>query len=188
VQAPAPASAPRPAAPGPLTAPAIRPPAAAPPVAPAAATAPRPPLPAARPGAGVPARLPASAPEPVMRTSAPGTQASAAPVLSREIVDDLREIMGEEFVALVRVFLEDAPQALKKLEQAALKQDVDGLIGPAHSLKSTSANLGALALSDLARTIEHGSRQRTLTDPVGHVAALSREFHRVEGALKGFLG
>jgi signal transduction histidine kinase/CheY-like chemotaxis protein/HPt (histidine-containing phosphotransfer) domain-containing protein len=184
------AAAPRPAAPGPLTAPAIRPAAAAPPVAPAAtaAPAPRAPMPAARPGAGAPTRLPANAAEPVMRTSAPGMQASAAPVLSREIVDDLREIMGEEFVALVRVFLEDAPQALKKLEQAALKQDVDGLIGPAHSLKSTSANLGALALSDLARTIEHGSRQRTLTDPVGHVAALSREFHRVEGALKGFLG
>jgi HPt (histidine-containing phosphotransfer) domain-containing protein len=55
-------------------------------------------------------------------------------------------------------------------------------------LKSTSANLGALALSDLARTIEQGARLRNLGDPLEHVAALCREFHRVEAALRGFIG
>jgi HPt (histidine-containing phosphotransfer) domain-containing protein len=138
----------------------------------------------------MPARAPApaahAAPAPVARAG--NAAANNAPVLSREIVDDLREIMGEEFAALVRVFLEDAPQALQKLEQAAAKQDIDALIGPAHSLKSTSANLGALALSDLARTIEHGARQRNLIDPVGTVGALGREYHRVQTALRGFLG
>ena len=109
-------------------------------------------------------------------------------MLNREIVDDLREIMGEEFVALVRVFLEDAPGALLKLQQAVDGNDVDALVAPAHSLKSTSANLGALALSDIARTIEHGARQRNLADPRAEVAALGREFHRVEAALRGFLG
>ena len=109
-------------------------------------------------------------------------------MLNREIVDDLREIMGEEFVALVRVFLEDAPGALQKLERAASQGEIDALVGPAHSLKSTSANLGALALSDIARTIEHGARQRTLADPAREVAALGQEFRRVEAALRGFLG
>jgi HPt (histidine-containing phosphotransfer) domain-containing protein len=121
-----------------------------------------------------------------MRSAPP--PASSAPVLNREIVDDLREIMGEEFIALVRVFLEDAPRALQKLEAAAARSDIDALVGPAHSLKSTSANLGALALSDLARTIEHGARQRNLADPGETVGALGREFHRVEAALRGFLG
>jgi signal transduction histidine kinase/DNA-binding NarL/FixJ family response regulator/HPt (histidine-containing phosphotransfer) domain-containing protein len=137
--------------------------------------APRPPMAAPPPAAHTPMR---SAPPP----------ASSAPVLNREIVDDLREIMGEEFIALVRVFLEDAPRALQKLEAAAARSDIDALVGPAHSLKSTSANLGALALSDLARTIEHGARQRNLADPGETVGALGREFHRVEAALRGFLG
>jgi HPt (histidine-containing phosphotransfer) domain-containing protein len=114
--------------------------------------------------------------------------AAAAPVLNREIVDDLREIMGEEFIALVRVFLEDAPGALHKLQQGVANADLNALVAPAHSLKSTSANLGALALSDIARTIEHGARQRNLADPAGEVAALGREFHRVEAALRGFIG
>ena len=141
---------------------------------------PRPPAPAARVPPPAAARGNGAATAPAV--------SSAVPVLNREIVDDLREIMGEEFVALVRVFLEDAPQALHKLQLAADTADVDGLVGPAHSLKSTSANLGALSLSDIARTIEHGARQRTLDDPAHHVAALGREFHRVEAALRGFLG
>ncbi len=114
--------------------------------------------------------------------------ANADPVLSREIVEDLRELMGEEFLSLVRVFLEDAPQAVFKLETAAANADMAALVGPAHSLKSTSANLGALALSDLARSIEHGARQKSLADPNAQVAALGREFHRVQAALRGFLG
>jgi signal transduction histidine kinase/CheY-like chemotaxis protein/HPt (histidine-containing phosphotransfer) domain-containing protein len=155
----------------------------------------------AMPRPAVPARPVAPAAPRSAATSAPDAHASAAtsrangtlvapaaPVLNREIVDDLREIMGEEFVALVRVFLEDAPGALQKLQQAVDSNDVDALVAPAHSLKSTSANLGALALSDIARTIEHGARQRNLADPRAEVAALGREFHRVEAALRGFLG
>jgi HPt (histidine-containing phosphotransfer) domain-containing protein len=115
-------------------------------------------------------------------------QPPAGPVLNHEIVEDLREIMGDEFVSLVKVFLEDAPRALGKLEMAAARNDLDALVGPAHSLKSTSANLGALALSDIARSIEHGARQKSVPDPVDLVAQLAREFHRVESALRGFLG
>ena len=131
--------------------------------------------------------MPASAPKPA--AAAPAAAAgSGDPVLSREIVDDLREIMGEEFVSLVRVFLEDAQKAVVRLEAAAANGDIDALVAPAHSLKSTSANLGALALSDLARSIEHGARQKNLADPSAQVAALGREFNKVQAALRGFVG
>jgi CheY-like chemotaxis protein/HPt (histidine-containing phosphotransfer) domain-containing protein len=162
-------------------------PLARPPAAPVAATTPARPTPPS-----VAKTPPAAASAPVARSNpliAPAAApATNGPVLNREIVDDLREIMGEEFVALVRVFLEDAPGALQKLERAASQGEIDALVGPAHSLKSTSANLGALALSDIARTIEHGARQRTLSDPAREVAALGQEFRRVEAALRGFLG
>ena len=100
-------------------------------------------------------------------------------------------------VGKVRDFLLELPgvtevyergEACRKLELAAGRGDLDALVGPAHSLKSTSANLGALALSDIARTIEHGARQKNLPDPAGLVTQLAREFHRVEGALRAFIG
>ena len=61
------------------------------------------------------------------------------------------------------------------------------MAGPAHALKSSSANLGALQVSAAAKHIEHGARAHTLSDAVGAVAVLSREFHRAEIELRVLL-
>ena len=101
------------------------------------------------------------------------------------ILEDLLEMMGGEFTELVRVYLEDTPGSLAILERAAQTGDVEGLVGPAHSLKSTSANLGALALSEMARKIEHGARSKSLEgEPVLLVAELAAEFQRVAAELR----
>src|SRR3546814_176975 len=78
------------------------------------------------------------------------------PAIDREVTEELREVMGDDFRALVKVFLEDAPNHLAQLEAAALGADLAAMAGPAHALKSASANLGAGMLSDLARAIEIG--------------------------------
>jgi len=112
---------------------------------------------------------------------------SSSPAINMDVVEDLREIMGAEFDALVQVFLEDAPKSLSKLEQAAAANDNDGLVGPAHSLKSTSANLGAMELSAQAKHIEFGSRQKSLKDSEGLVMNLIQEFRRAETELRRLL-
>ena len=92
------------------------------------------------------------------------------------MVDDLREIMGAEFDSLVRVFLEDAPRSIARLRQAAEGGEVDLMVGPAHTLKSTSANLGAMELSAIAKLIEYGARQKNLDDLLTRVAQLEQEY------------
>lgn len=96
--------------------------------------------------------------------------------------------MGSEFSSLVNVFLEDAPRSLERLTVAAAAKDLDALVGPAHSLKSTSANLGAMELSAQAKHIEHSARQKNLPDAAQRVAALHREFKRAEQALRQIVG
>jgi CheY-like chemotaxis protein/nitrogen-specific signal transduction histidine kinase/HPt (histidine-containing phosphotransfer) domain-containing protein len=129
-----------------------------------------------------PQRTPAVAAAP-----ATGSVTASGPVLDTEVVDDLRDVMGAEFLALIRAFLEDTPRTLQRLQAAAAANDVPTLIASAHSLKSTSANLGALQMSDLAREIEHGGRAGTLSQPRVPVARLVAEFVRVEGALRALL-
>jgi signal transduction histidine kinase/CheY-like chemotaxis protein/HPt (histidine-containing phosphotransfer) domain-containing protein len=126
---------------------------------------------------------PAAASQPAVESPRSVTPRSG-PAINQQIVDDLRDIMGKEFASLVRVFLEDAPRALEKLQGAAAVSDIDGLIGPAHSLKSTSANLGAMELSAQARQIEHGARQKNLDRPTERVAELVAEFKRADAALR----
>jgi len=109
------------------------------------------------------------------------------PALKSEVIEDLRDIMGPEFLSLVRVFLEDAPRAILRLQDAAAESDLPALVAAAHSLKSTSANLGAMDLSELARQIEHGGRRNELSDPVSLTQRLVDEFARVDKALRELL-
>lgn len=93
-------------------------------------------------------------------------------------------MLGDELEFLIDVFLEDTPRLLKRLESAAAETDWDGLRDAAHSLKSSSANLGAMLLSAAARRIELGARDRTLERPAVAVALVSNEFGRVRRLLR----
>ena len=154
--------------------------------------------PAAKPVAPKPAeqRPAAAAPQPVApRPTAPQPVAATAakpaapvkPAIDRSIFDELLEVMGSEFAGLVNVYLEDTPKNIKILAQSAQRGQVEGMIAPAHSLKSTSANLGAIVLSDLAKKIEHGARNGTLTDPISDAKNVIAEFERAAVALKALI-
>jgi signal transduction histidine kinase/CheY-like chemotaxis protein len=154
------------------------------------------PAPVAAPVPAVAPPAPVAAPVSVAAPASPATPVAAAPAvtdrpprpaLDSEIIEDLWSAMGDSFSQLVDVFLEDAPSHLAKLDQAAAKGDIAGLVGPAHALKSSSANLGAMQVSAIAKHIEHGARDKTLTDAVDVVARLNREFKRAEIELRVLL-
>lgn len=109
------------------------------------------------------------------------------PVLSQEIVEELRAVMGDEYLSLVRLFLEDAPGHVRALEAAVAGNDMAALVAPAHTLKSASANLGAMALSAAAKRIELGARQGVLPRPAVAVAVLESEYRRAAAALQALL-
>jgi signal transduction histidine kinase/CheY-like chemotaxis protein len=115
--------------------------------------------------------------------SAPMPQAQAAAVLDHEILAELRAVLGGELDKLIALFLEDTPLLLARLEAAALAPDFHELREAAHSLKSSSANLGAMALSAAAKRVELGARMLTLDRPAVAVALIATEFARARMAL-----
>ena len=161
-------------------------PAPAPPARPAPAPAP--------PAASHPIMPPIEPPPPpVPPLDPPGTLAPLSsqfirgPAIERAVIDELRAVMGEDFKSVISVFVEDAPGHLAQLEAAALAGDLPGMVGAAHILKSASANLGALTLSELARTIEAGARQQQLAAPELRVARLAQELYRASDELRRLL-
>ena len=101
-----------------------------------------------------------------------------------DVISELREIMGDEYLGLIRLFLEDAPSHIDRLRAAATTNDVAGMVAPSHTLKSSSANLGALALSAIAKRIELGARTQLLPSPAFAVKMLETEFQRAKAALQ----
>ncbi len=137
-------------------------------------------------------QIPDPKPDPVeMEAAIPSEPAPAAPatrqpppVIDEEVLEELRSMLGDEVQHLVEVFLEDTPKLLARLEVAASEGDMDGLRDAAHSLKSSSANLGAMLLSAAARRVEQGAREGTLERPAVAVALVVNEFARARRQLR----
>lgn len=136
---------------------------------------------------------------PVARRVLPAEQGSALPgddsrvgampkpVLDRDVLDELHAVIGDAATQIVAVFLEDAPVMVQQLQLAALNGDEPRLQAVAHSLKSSSANVGALSLSAIAQRIEYEARSGSLQRPAVAVALLVAEFARARVALTGYL-
>lgn len=109
------------------------------------------------------------------------------PVLDRDVLDELHAVIGDAAIQIVSVFLDDAPAMVQQLQQAAQSRDEPRLQAVAHSLKSSSANVGALSLSAVAQRIEREARGGSLQRPAVAVALLVAEFARARVALTGYL-
>lgn len=81
-----------------------------------------------------------------------------APTLDTAALDRLNQLgrPGAEPVALktIRLFIESAPKLVQDLQTGAQLNDNDALRRAAHTLKSSSAIIGAMALSHAARQLE----------------------------------
>lgn len=87
----------------------------------------------------------------------------------------LREITG--------IFLEDTPQRIAELDTSLVAGDVAKFTRAAHSIKGSSANLGAMALRAVAEKLEHESRTKGLAAVSTLIAAVKTEFGRAQGEL-----
>jgi len=147
--------------------------------------------PAAEMRSAPPVRAPAPASPPVAPVTPPPVRvdsgAARSSALDATIIGDLLDTMGGEFGDLVRVYLEDAPQRLRELESAAASGDAAAQVAPAHTLKSSSANIGATTLSDLARSIEHSARAGIATGPAEIAVGIRQEFERAAAELASLL-
>ncbi len=118
---------------------------------------------------------------------APDADTPPQPVLDRSVLEELQDVIGPAALQIVAVFLEDAPALVQALQQAAQANDIERLQALSHTLKSSSANVGALSLSAVARRIEHEARAGSLQRPAVAVALLVAEFARARVALTGYL-
>jgi two-component system, sensor histidine kinase and response regulator len=85
---------------------------------------------------------------------------------------------------VVRLFFNNSPALLSEIHAAAAREDHDALGRAAHTLKSTSANLGARSLAELCRTLEAQCRMDVPGDTAALVAQIEGEYARVLCALE----
>jgi HPt (histidine-containing phosphotransfer) domain-containing protein len=102
--------------------------------------------------------------------------------------DALLKMTGDdhEFVDdLIDTYLSDAVDQLAALDAAIGAADAAALTRPAHSLKSSSVNVGALDLGRVGRELEEQGRDGRLE---GAAERVSHAHHQFEGVREALLG
>jgi HPt (histidine-containing phosphotransfer) domain-containing protein len=94
-------------------------------------------------------------------------------------IQRLLEITGGDIAfvdELITTYIEDAVVQIEALRRAAGAGTVDELVRPAHSLKSSSDGVGAVALASACRGLEAEARSGAVVDPIERVAAIAGIF------------
>jgi HPt (histidine-containing phosphotransfer) domain-containing protein len=113
--------------------------------------------------------------------------AGAAEVLDRQVLGQLGALRTngkpDLLARTINLYLVESPKLMQKLKQAAAANDAPEIVRSAHSLKSSSANVGATALSRYCGDIEASARRADTEEARRIFAKLEAEHGRVQSAL-----
>jgi CheY-like chemotaxis protein len=131
-------------------------------------------------------RAPRKPPEAVPRE--PPEEVESPQVLDPTALERLRTTLGRQsdqmLPGLLEGFHHDVDRLLSEARQALEEGRADDLRRAAHTLKSTSATLGAMALSAIARELEYLARDGILEGADRQIARAEAESARVKTALE----
>lgn len=117
---------------------------------------------------------------------------SDQPTIDPAAIENLRSLNPEdndEFLReIIGIFLEDTPQRIAELETSLAEGDANRFTRAAHSIKGSSANLGATELRAAAERLEHHSRQDGLGGVDSMIAEIKAAYDRARQALEALAG
>ena len=108
--------------------------------------------------------------------------------VDQAVLDRLRELNEDDepdiVTELIDLFLRDTPPRLAALKDAIKEGDAQALSQTAHTLKGSSANLGATRLAALNAELEKKASHGSLEEASRLLAQLDNEFERVRHVLE----
>ncbi len=76
-----------------------------------------------------------------------------------DVINELKEIMGDDFDELISIFISDGQTQIENLKLSIQSSNVEDTRRFAHTLKGSSANLGLNALSESCMTLERNAAE-----------------------------
>ncbi|HWQ95507.1 MAG TPA: response regulator [Gammaproteobacteria bacterium] len=111
-----------------------------------------------------------------------------SPAMDDKALDKIRALQMEGepdlLSEIIASYLGDAPVQLEAIHRAVATGDAEGLRRSAHSMKSSSANLGATVLSSLCKELEEMGRSGDLRQAAQKCQQAQREFDAARRALE----
>ncbi len=107
--------------------------------------------------------------------------------IDQNVLNSLRDLQIEGrpdiLETIINAYLKSSVVLVGDLHKGLASEDTEGVQNAAHSLKSSSANVGAVRLSEIAKELEMNCRNSMLENVENLVEAIETEFIRVKDGL-----
>jgi HPt (histidine-containing phosphotransfer) domain-containing protein len=107
--------------------------------------------------------------------------------INQESLNDLKDIMEDDFGLLIETFIADSHVRIEALETALVNSDADGVRAAAHSFKGSSSNICAPLLADICKDLETCGRDGDLSAAPALFADVKTEFATVNDLLTALI-
>jgi HPt (histidine-containing phosphotransfer) domain-containing protein len=130
----------------------------------------------------------------------PGSEAKAMalagapgiPVIDMAALEAIRTLGGTQtpdlLEQIIRLYLDSAPQLISSIRDGLAAADNDKVRMAAHTLKSSSANLGAGRLAEVCKKLELAARAHAIPSDAPQLTEIEAEYERVCDALQSEAG
>jgi HPt (histidine-containing phosphotransfer) domain-containing protein len=110
-------------------------------------------------------------------------------IIDIDIFSELRESIGDDgvFCDLMIIYFNSAEILINSLEVNLVDQDANKFNLAAHSLKSTSASIGAVKLSKICKHLEQFSKMGNIDLPMEIITAVNHEYEKVTDSIKSLV-
>jgi PAS domain S-box-containing protein len=113
-----------------------------------------------------------------------GTAAHAGAAIDTAVLEGLSAGMEEVVPELIDIYFDGTPKLLADMRQAVAQDDASLLARAAHTLKPSSATLGAIPLATLCEELEAMGRAGVLEGAAEKLAQVEAEYRRVKTELE----
>jgi HPt (histidine-containing phosphotransfer) domain-containing protein len=113
-----------------------------------------------------------------------GEPAAIDPAALGAFASELGGTAAEVVAEIVETYLQDTPELIRQMRDAVRAGDASALDRAAHTLKSSSATVGAVPLAARCRAIEEQARGGRVSDMGEAVLGVEAEFERVRQELE----
>ena len=100
--------------------------------------------------------------------------------INTDMIAELKQLMEDDFSLLLETFISDADSRVSAIETALVDRNSEQVRELAHAFKGSSANLGAVKLSELCYALENIGREARLDDAPSVLNDISSEYQVVK--------
>ena len=104
-----------------------------------------------------------------------------------QIIANSRELLAEDYMDVLRSMFDAIPQLKEEIRNALAEGDAKSVESAAHRMKTNSATLGAMELSDWAQKVETAAKEGSQEVIPDYLAEIEKEYRRVVPAINKLL-